>query len=218
MKFFGNAMPNASRNAYKLAAVSHNWYKATVLVGCYMVMHYYSQLIQLFNKDFKEQWGTELVRGGHEPVYLPRSKEYPYDRVVFAHGYFSSALHEISHWSIAGEQRRKLTDFGYWYNPDGRTQQQQKEFELVEIKPQALEWIFCQAANFQFNVSLDNLTGDISAAAQAAETFKDKIWQQTQAYLKHGLPQRANIFVKTLATNYRGNEPISSIEFKREDL
>jgi elongation factor P hydroxylase len=218
IKFFRNAMPNAGRNAYKLAAVRHNWYKAILLVGCYAVMHYYSQLIELFNKDFKGRLATELVRGGCEPVYIPRSEDYPYDRVIFAHGYFSSALHEISHWSIAGAERRKLLDFGYWYNLDGRTEQQQKEFELVEIKPQALEWIFCQAANFQFNVSLDNLSGDISAAAEAAETFKDKIWQQTQTYIKNGLPQRANIFVESLAANYRGNEPLSSNEFKREDL
>jgi elongation factor P hydroxylase len=215
---YGLQAVNSKVNAYKLAAVGHNWYKATLLVGCYNVMHYYSQLIELFNNDFKEQWGTELVRGGHEPVYIPRTHYYQYDRVIFAHGYFASALHEISHWSIAGAQRRTLMDFGYWYNPDGRTEQQQNEFELVEIKPQALEWIFCRAANFQFNVSLDNLSGDISAAAQAAETFKDKIWQQAQIYLNNGLPQRANIFVNALTTIYRGNEPLSSNEFKREDL
>lgn len=181
-------------------------------------MHYYSQLIDIFNQSFKDQWGTELVRGGDEPIYIPRDHYYPYDRVIFAHGYFASAMHEISHWSIAGEERRRLTDFGYWYNPDGRTAQQQAEFELVEIKPQALEWIFCQAANFKFNVSLDNLNGDLSAAAQAAEIFKDKIWQQVQTYLKDGLPQRAKIFVDALTANYRSHEPLSSHEFKREDL
>lgn len=181
-------------------------------------MHKYSQLIDIFNQSFKEQWGTELVRGADEPVYIPRTAHYPFDRVIFAHGYFASALHEISHWCIAGDERRRLTDFGYWYNPDGRTEQQQAEFEIVEVKPQALEWIFCKAANFKFNVSLDNLSGDISAAAQAAENFKDKIWTQAQQYIHDGLPERANIFVDTLAANYRGNEPLSSEEFKREDL
>lgn len=181
-------------------------------------MHYCSELIDIFNQSFKTQWGTELVRGGEEPIYIPRTDNYPYDRVIFAHGYFSSALHEVSHWCIAGNERRKLVDFGYWYNPDGRTEKQQKEFELVEIKPQALEWIFCNAANFQFNVSLDNLSGDISATAQAAELFKNNIWQQTQDYLIHGLPERAKIFVHALAAYYRGNEPLSSDEFKRESL
>ena len=181
-------------------------------------MHHYSQLIDIFNQNFKIQWGTELVRGANEPIYIPRTESYPYDRVIFAHGYFSSALHEVSHWCIAGDERRRLTDFGYWYNPDGRTEQQQIEFESVEVKPQALEWILCKAADFKFNVSLDNLCGDISTAAQAAENFKDKIWQQAQVYLSNGLPQRASIFVETLTANYRGNEPLSSNEFKREDL
>lgn len=181
-------------------------------------MHQISQLIDIFNQNFKEEWGTELVRGGNEPIYIPHTAHYPFDRVIFAHGYFASALHEISHWCIAGDERRRLVDFGYWYNPDGRTELQQKEFEMVEVKPQALEWIFCRAANFNFNVSLDNLSGDISAAAQAAENFKDKIWQQVQQYLSNGLSQRANIFVDALTAKYRGHEPLSSHEFKREDL
>jgi elongation factor P hydroxylase len=203
---------------YKLAALRKNWYKAHLLVSCNRVMHNYSQLIDIFNQSFKEQWGTELVRGADEPIYIPRTAYYPYDRVIFAHGYFASALHEVSHWCIAGDKRRRLTDFGYWYNPDGRTEQQQQEFELVEVEPQALEWIFCKAANFKFSVSLDNLSGDISAAAQTAQTFKDKIWKQAQQYLCDGLPTRAKIFVDVLAANYRSNEPLSSIEFKREDL
>ena len=35
---------------------------------------------------------------------------------------FNSALHEISHWTIAGKERRLLADLGYWYAPDGRTE------------------------------------------------------------------------------------------------
>ena len=79
---------------------------------------------------------------------------------MFAHGFYASGLHEISHWCIAGEARRQLVDFGYWYCPDGRDAQTQSEFEAVEIKPQALEWMFCVAAGFPFNVSCDNLNGD----------------------------------------------------------
>jgi elongation factor P hydroxylase len=181
-------------------------------------MHHHSQLMALFNQCFKGPWGTELVRGGHEPVYIPRSAYYPWDRVIFAYGYFSSAMHEISHWCIAGDERRKLVDFGYWYNPDGRTEAQQIEFEKVEIKPQALEWILCRAANFKFNVSLDNLSGDISETAQAAEHFKDNICLQVNAYFEKGIPKRAQIFVDALVDFYRDGKPLCHTEFKREDL
>ncbi len=50
---------------------------------------------------------------------------------------FASALHEISHWCIAGKARRELVDFGYWYCPDGRDAMTQSQFEDVEVKPQA---------------------------------------------------------------------------------
>ena len=181
-------------------------------------MHHHTQLIVLFNQCFKGPWGTELVRGGDEPIYIPRSRYYPWDRVIFAYGYFSSAMHEISHWCIAGAERRKLVDFGYWYNPDGRTEAQQIEFEKVEIKPQALEWILCRAANFKFNVSLDNLNGDISETAKAAEQFKDNICIQVNHYLENGLPERAQIFVDTLIGTYRQGRSLCIEEFKREDL
>lgn len=61
---------------------------------------------------------------------------------------------------IAGEQRRLLPDLGYWYAPDGRTAEQQALFEQVEIKPQAIEWLFSKAFGRKFRVSLDNLTGE----------------------------------------------------------
>src|SRR5690606_39383874 len=53
--------------------------------------------------------------------YLPASEPDGLARVVFAHGFFASALHEIAHWCIAGDYRRTLHDYGYWYCPDGRT-------------------------------------------------------------------------------------------------
>jgi len=80
--------------------------------------------------------------------------------VIFAHGFYASALHEVAYWCIAGEKRRQLVDYGYWYCPDGRDIQTQHQFENVEIKPQALEWLFCVASDFPFNVSCDNLQGD----------------------------------------------------------
>ncbi len=181
-------------------------------------MHHIADLIRIFNDCFKAELQTELVRGAEEPIYIPRSQYYPYDRVIFAHGYYASAMHEISHWCIAGEARRKLVDFGYWYNPDGRTAEQQKEFQIVEIKPQALEWILARSAAFKFNVSLDNLNGSLSDEAQAAETFKDNISRQVAEYLTQGLPQRAQQFSDALVNFYRPTNPLTLDEFKRNEL
>ena len=181
-------------------------------------MHRYPQVIDVFNQCFKDDLQTELVRGGHEPIYIPRSQYYPWDRVVFAHGYYASALHEISHWSIAGVERRKLLDFGYWYNPDGRNEKQQQEFARVEVKPQALEWILSQSAHFKFGVSLDNLQADSVQQDSSAAIFKDEIYAQVQQYLLQGLPKRAKMFSDALIAKYRPHEPLDLSEFNREEL
>ncbi len=181
-------------------------------------MHHHSQVIGVFNQCFKDNLQTELVRGAHEPIYIPRSQYYPWDRVIFAYGYYASALHEISHWCIAGEERRKMLDFGYWYNPDGRTLEQQLEFAVVEIKPQALEWILCRSANFKFRVSLDNLNMDSEVLEESAYIFKNNIYDQVQQYLLQGLPKRAKMFSDALIAKYRHQEALCLSEFKREEL
>ncbi|BBI51881.1 hypothetical protein HORIV_43020 [Vreelandella olivaria] len=94
-----------------------------------------------FDGVFAERYQTRLIRGGDEPLYRPANSETPYHQVIFARGYYASALHEISHWCIAGEKRRQLEDYGYWYCPDGRNAEQQRAFEQAEIAPQALESI-----------------------------------------------------------------------------
>ena len=67
-------------------------------------------LILHFNHWFSHL-NVTLVRGDFEPEYFPAT-ETEAARIQFAHGFFNSALHEISHWSIAGEQRRLLPDLG----------------------------------------------------------------------------------------------------------
>lgn len=104
--------------------------------------HHYQQLIDLFDSCFAEEFNTRLVKGDDEPIYLPADDDTPYHRIVFAHGFFASALHEISHWCVAGKARRERVDFGYWYCPDGRDAMTQSQFEDVEVKPQAYEWLF----------------------------------------------------------------------------
>lgn len=58
--------------------------------------HHYQQLIDLFDSCFAEEFNTRLVKGDDEPIYLPADDDTPYHRIVFAHGFFASALHEIS--------------------------------------------------------------------------------------------------------------------------
>lgn len=63
--------------------------------------HHYEQLIEIFNSCFADEFNTRLIKGDDEPIYLPADAEVPYNRIVFAHGFYASAIHEISHWCIA---------------------------------------------------------------------------------------------------------------------
>ena len=171
-------------------------------------------LILHFNHWFSHL-NVTLVRGDFEPEYFPAT-ETEAARIQFAHGFFNSALHEISHWSIAGEQRRLLPDLGYWYAPDGRTAEQQALFEQVEIKPQAIEWLFSKAFGRKFRVSLDNLTGDGGDGA----TFKDHVYAQLQQYFtgEAKLPRDAAHFIDCICTYTRSGKTLQSDEFQREML
>ncbi|CAD9196240.1 MAG: elongation factor P hydroxylase [Acinetobacter sp.] len=171
-------------------------------------------LILHFNHWFSHL-NVTLVRGDFEPEYFPAT-ETEAARIQFAHGFFNSALHEISHWSIAGEQRRLLPDLGYWYAPDGRTAEQQALFEQVEIKPQAIEWLFSKAFGRKFRVSLDNLTGDGGNGA----TFKDHVYAQLQQYFtgEAKLPRDAAHFIDCICAYTRSGKTLQSDEFQREML
>jgi len=75
--------------------------------------HKLEDIIAIFNQCFEEEYNTRLVKGGDEPIYI----------------FGSSALYEIAHWLVAGKERRKLDDFGYWYEPDGRSEERQRDFK-----------------------------------------------------------------------------------------
>lgn len=144
-------------------------------------------LIDLFNQLFNQptiKIPTILVRGQHEPEYFPSDGSRP-ARIEFAHGFFSSALHEISHWCIAGSHRKLLRDFGYWYEADGRSEKQQFAFEQVEIKPQAIECLFNMACNRYFYVSQDNLNANFDTSNS---TFASDVYQKSLNFLNH--PER----------------------------
>ena len=175
--------------------------------------HHYSQLIELFDGCFLDDFTTRLIKGDDEPIYLPADESVPYNRVVFAHGYYASGLHEISHWCIAGAERRKLVDFGYWYCPDGRDTETQGKFEAAEIKPQALEWLFSVAAGFPFNVSCDNLEGDHEPDRIA---FQRKVQAQVLAYLENGIPPRPARLIAALQAFY-STPPLTAAQFPWPD-
>ena len=168
-------------------------------------------LIMLFNDLFRNSFQTVLVKGGEEPEYLPALGE-GFSKIVFAHDYYASALHEISHWCIAGVQRRTLRDYGYWYCPDGRTHSQQKAFEKVEVKPQALEWLFSTAAGSRFHISVDNLSGD---GALDEKAFRDRVQSQAERYLVTGMPLRAEMFFRALRTFYESPDDFRAVWHKQ---
>jgi len=186
---------------------------------------YNIRLIKLFNGLFEGPENTQLVcalmdgRNGaaDEPVYEPAGAgdghdENTHHQIVFAHGYFSSALHEVAHWCVAGKERRLLPDFGYWYRPDGRTQAQQLEFEQVEVKPQALEWLFSLASQRGFTASADNLAGEESSDL----AFRLAVSAQARYYVEHGLPHRAKAFALKLEQEFGGSITLNPLYWPEE--
>lgn len=173
--------------------------------------HTPEQIVCIFNEIFLPTYNTELICCEEEPIYRPTDDMHPHHRIVFAHGFFASALHEIAHWCVAGKERRLLEDFGYWYEPDGRSAERQAEFEKVEVKPQALEWIFSQSADFRFHFSADNLSGGVGASPQ----FKQAVSDQVHHYLTTGLPKRAQMWSDALVAHYRPQQPIEIQEFNQ---
>lgn len=177
-------------------------------------MHQYQDLIHVFNDCFATQYNTKLEKGGDEPLYLPAHGNQACHVLFFAHGFFSSALHECAHWLIAGPRRRLQVDFGYWYSPDGRSPSEQKLFQTLEVKPQALEWILSKAANHRFRVSIDNLNGGESDT----QAFKEAIYHQVIQYCEQGLSDRAEQFRTALARFYKTPLGLRGKDFEIEML
>ena len=170
-------------------------------------------LASLFHQCFEQSYQTRLQGGAQEPLYTPVTETSP-AMIYFTRDYFSSALHEIAHWCIAGPQRRQQEDYGYWYQPDGRTPDQQRLFESVEVQPQAMEWLFSACCDIPFRISADNLNGN----AGVSQAFKDNIHRQALIYLEQGLPDRAQQFANAAQHWFRPDRPLQKNEFRREQL
>ncbi len=174
----------------------------------------------LFERCFYRQCNTRLCGGGEEPVYLPARNGTTYHRLIYRADYVASALHEVAHWCIAGRERRQQVDFGYWYAPDGRDRQQQRAFEAVEVKPQALEWIFSEALGLHFRLSADNLNGykGERGAGPDGNEFADRVHEQVLRYCQSGLPARAARFADALVNRRGGGNPLRAQRYSRDAL
>ena len=169
-------------------------------------------IITLFDQLFFDAHNTRLISGAEEPVYLPadlpankqsqcnQAGGFEYHRLCFRQDYVSSALHEIAHWCLAGKQRLLLEDFGYWYQPDGRSAEQQRSFEAVEVRPQALEWMFSIACGQRFQLSVDNLSGGQS---EPGREFSKAVMKQAKSWCDAGaMPSRAEQFLAALVEQF----------------
>ena len=167
----------------------------------------------LFEKCFLHKYETKLLGGVDEPLYQPARQKNELHQIFYRFDYFSSALHEVAHWCIAGEQRRQQEDYGYWYEPDGRDDEQQLAFQKVEVKPQAIEMAFSIACNKPFSVSIDNLDANQADSENSAKSdehaFSRAVARQYQSYCENGFPVRAQQFIMALETKFKADEDVS---------
>lgn len=147
-------------------------------------------IARIFNHCFHRSHNTVLMGGADEPLYQP-AKEI--NRVFFRADYPSSALHEAAHWLIAGSERRRQEDYGYWYVQE-RDADAQRAFERAETRPQALEWILSVAAAVPFRVSCDNF----DETTLDLPRFRRQVQKEALAWLKRGLTPRARYFQEAL--------------------
>ena len=154
----------------------------------------------VFSQVFLETFNTRIQGGAPEPYYESGSAGTAV--IYYREDFAASALHEIAHWCLAGKQRRGQDDYGYWYNPS-RDNLAQEKFEAVEVKPQAIEWVFNIALGTNFRVSIDNL----SLIDHDSLPFRRAVKDQVSYWLDKGLPSRARQFAQALAGDDRFLEP-----------
>ena len=166
----------------------------------------------LFRSLFYDQYQTLLVGGGDEPVYLPSDKQCKDNRIIYTQDYVASALHEVAHWCVAGIQRHRQVDYGYWYSPDGRTLDEQQLFEQVESKPQALEWIFANACGLKFRLSADNL----AQGNGISDSFKSAVVHQAKSYCEQGVNQRCQQWIDGLSCLFDTHDVMDQSRYSSE--
>lgn len=143
----------------------------------------------IFNTGVGRSYNTLLRGGADEPFYEAPTSAQALATIWYRADYIRSALHELAHWCVAGPERRRQDDYGYWYAPDGRSAEQQRLFFQVEVRPQAIERLFCDALEIPFEVSVDNL----NAACEPSDicAFDANVNRLAGRLLEHGLGFRA---------------------------
>ncbi|WP_296404212.1 elongation factor P hydroxylase [Psychrobacter sp.] len=114
-----------------------------------------AELIRIIESLFSE---LTIIGGANEPYYKA-PKDDSNAIIYYRDNYLRSLLHELAHYCLAGKERRKLNDYGYWYNECGRTEEEQILFEVVEARPQGLEKAMCEVIGIGFSPSLDDFSG-----------------------------------------------------------
>lgn len=153
------------------------------------------------------KYRTVLVGGAAEPLYTPWQDNQP-AKIYYTRDYYRSALHEIAHWCIAGAERRRQEDYGYWYAPEGRTVEQQLQFERMEVRPQALELLFCAAVGHDFFVSCDDFSGEGDE-----RNFQRQVLAEAKRMLDGNIPPRGLLWLQALEHAY-GVVPVSETRLK----
>lgn len=164
-----------------------------------------AEIVEVFNTVFEESHGTTLTGGADEPYYRVTDGK---ATIFFREDFIASALHEVAHWCLAGIERRQQDDYGYWYVAD-RDAEAQARFESVEVKPQALEWLFSQLLGIPFRVSADNL----ALENYDSLPFRRRVHEAANTMVSQGLQGRALKFA--LALNAYARQDQSWCQVKR---
>ncbi|MGA1207273.1 MAG: elongation factor P hydroxylase [Litorivicinaceae bacterium] len=150
---------------------------------------YCAQLIRILHSALPEL----QIEGGHpEPFYRAPRDGKP-GCLQFRSDYPRSLLHELAHYCLAGDKRRTEDDFGYWYAPEGRSITEQAAFEAAEVRPQALEWLFCECVGLPFSPSRDDFSGRPDPGV-----FLDQI-RDARAHLQASMPPTAARVLRALS-------------------
>ncbi|MFK7912570.1 MAG: elongation factor P hydroxylase [Pseudomonadales bacterium] len=158
-------------------------------------------IVAVFESCFLESHGTRCCGGAREPLYVPRSPA-AHAQLSFRGDFAASALHEISHWCLAGERRRLLPDFGYHYVAAPRSAAAQVQFLQFEVLPQALESTFADAAGVSFSYSFDDVDDRFVQLRPGFQLAVDSAKQQLpRGYLQTLAGARARRFLQALAAS-----------------
>ncbi len=157
----------------------------------------HSDVARVFNLVFVDY--KVVMNGGHaEPLYIPSVR---IAEIQYRQDYTASALHEAAHWCIAGQRRRRLKDYGYFYSPPPRTQLDSARFEAGEVEAQSMELLFSEAAGLRFQPSAD----DVNAPINGLDAFSHRILIRARERRRLGLPERAQKFVTALLNERQEN-------------